>query len=139
MTTKKHYTINEETRTIEGNVSLMTESEQKTVMFLCSTGYVFKARQRDNHKRTKTYIQAEIYNKLINEDQAIFDDIAGNGDKGAYSSAASFGKGIIQLGKAQDKRPDVITDEVLDEFRLTFQDDKAKARLFLRKHLEMAA
>lgn len=118
--------IDNETRTIVGDIASMTEKEKENVKLLCSLGYTFKQKKaRNGEKRNREYYKGQ----LIAEDREIFEALAAK----KYSTAVSFASRIIELGKYADKHPE--GKAVVVEFRKLARKDFVEAKIYSESHI----
>lgn len=120
--------IDNETRTIVGDIASMTEKEREDVKLLCSLGYTFKQKKaRKGDKRNREYYEGQ----LIAEDREIFEALAAK----KYSNAVSFASRIIDLGKYADEHPE--GKAVVVEFRKLARKDFVEAKLYSKRYIDV--
>lgn len=129
MATKKHYTIDNDTRTITGNIFKMTEKEKQDIALLREMGYTFE--QKVNKRKGDSHKRSHYENNLIEIDRTIFNELIAKGGSGSYAKATSFASHIIKLGKYTDEHPE--EKEALNTFRELAQKDFVEAKLFFKE------
>lgn len=128
------YTINNNDRTITGDLTKMSAKEKGEISEYCALGYTFvdvKKTRKGGKKR------AYFENNLYTEDFELFEVLAAEKKRGAYARAASFGRKLIALGKFTDGRED--QESILNEYRTLALEDPAKAKVYADKVLGMKA
>lgn len=134
MATKKNYSVNNDKRTVTGDIAKMTEREMGEIQMLCGLGYIFNQKNTRNGSSRK---RSHYKGQLVEIDREIFEELASRKGKGSYSQAASFASHIIKLGKYADQHPDG-TEGVLNEFRNLAQKDMVEAKFYAEGILAQA-
>lgn len=132
---KKFFTIDEEKRTISADLTKLSGEALQQLQVFTSLGYTFVQKEA---KRNSASRKREHYlGNLEKQDREIFELLASDKAKGAYSKAVSFASRIIRMGKLFDSGK--ATQENLDTFRNAAIDDFVKAKIYSERVFSLAA